>query len=255
MLGSTVKPNIIAGSRMVITMNDFLRTVSRYSRRANKNMLCIGLPHNIDEDVFERRLDQLKFVHTRALSHHVQQLLRVCSGSQAHFDVISIVVERLNQTVLAQELIGAFIFDLHVAAAVTTFDLLERALENGLTAIDEADCTAEPLDLIHAVRREQDGAALLVQLKQYIFQQSGVYRVESGEGLVHNEEFRLTQQRSDELHFLLHSFGELFGLFIHPSGDLHALAPLLRACSRVGSRESAQLPEQYQLFADLHPLI
>ena len=53
MLGSTVKPNIIAGSRMVITMNDFLRTVSRYSRRANKKMLCIGLPHNVDEDVFE----------------------------------------------------------------------------------------------------------------------------------------------------------------------------------------------------------
>src|SRR5258708_37115944 len=63
MVGRMVKPNIIAGSRMVITMNDFLRTVSRYSRRANSSALCIGFPHDVDEDGFQRRFHQLKFVY------------------------------------------------------------------------------------------------------------------------------------------------------------------------------------------------
>ena len=51
MLGRTVKPNIMAGSKMVITINDFLRTVSRYSRRANRKMLCISFSHNVSEDI------------------------------------------------------------------------------------------------------------------------------------------------------------------------------------------------------------
>src|SRR3954469_18668597 len=103
MLGSTVNPNINAGSRIVMTMNDFLRTVSRYSRRANRKMLCIGLPHSVDEDIFERWLDQLKLVYARPSGHHLQQFLRIGARSHADLYVVSVVVERLHQSVLVQE--------------------------------------------------------------------------------------------------------------------------------------------------------
>src|SRR5438270_11531766 len=96
MLGSTVKPNISAGSRIVITMNDFLRTVSRYSRRANRKMLCISLPHGVDEDIFEQWLDELKLIYARPSGHHLQQFLRIRARSHADLHVISVVVERLH---------------------------------------------------------------------------------------------------------------------------------------------------------------
>ena len=43
-------------------------------------------------------------------------------------------------------------------------------------------------------------------------QQRGVDRVEAAEGLVHDDEVGLVQQRGDELDLLLHALGELFGL-------------------------------------------
>ena len=123
----------------------------------------------------------------------MQQLLRVGPGSHADLHIISVIVKRLNQSVLVQKIIGAFVFNLYVAAAVAALDLLQGALENRFSSIDETDGTAEFLDLIHAMGREQDGAALLVKVEQHILEQDGVYRVETGEGLVHDKELRFMQ--------------------------------------------------------------
>src|SRR5579859_4160278 len=165
MLGSTVKPNIIAGSRIVITMNDFLRTVSRYSRRANRKMLCISLPHYVDKDVFQRRFDQLKLIHSRVLRNRVQQFLGICARTETHFHVISVVVERLNQAVGAQKFVRTFVLDLYIAASVTTLDLFQRSLQHGFAAIYQANRAAKLLHLIHAVSRKKDRASLFIEVK------------------------------------------------------------------------------------------
>ena len=53
----------------------------------------------------------------------------------------------------------------------------------------------------------------------------GVDGVEAAEGLVHDDELGLVQQRGDELDLLLHALGELFGLLVDGVGDLDAFAP------------------------------
>jgi hypothetical protein len=47
------------GISRVMMMNALLRMRSRYSRRMISQVLCI-LAHHVDEDFFERRLDQFK---------------------------------------------------------------------------------------------------------------------------------------------------------------------------------------------------
>src|SRR5258708_7665405 len=48
-----VKAAISTGTMMDMIKNDLLRTRSRYSRRAIKKTLRIGLPHDFDKDFFQ----------------------------------------------------------------------------------------------------------------------------------------------------------------------------------------------------------
>ena len=60
--GKIMSAVMIAGANNVSTRNVRVRTRSRYSRFRTTHVLRIGLPHNIDEDFFERRLHHFKFV-------------------------------------------------------------------------------------------------------------------------------------------------------------------------------------------------
>ena len=83
----------------------------------------------------------------------------------------------------------------------------------------------------------------------------GVDGIEAAEGLVHDDEFGLVQQRGDELDLLLHALGELFGLLVDGLGDLHALAPVVGTLAAVGGVEAVKLAEEDELVEDLHLLV
>src|SRR5215469_2214968 len=61
--GRMVNPAINAGMRNVKIRKALVRTRSRYSRRAIRKTLRIVLPHDFDEDLFQRRFDQFKLVN------------------------------------------------------------------------------------------------------------------------------------------------------------------------------------------------
>src|SRR5215472_15857415 len=208
--GPAVMANIRAGMKMVIIKNARERTRSRYSRFVIKKMLCIVLPHRINEDFFERRFHQLELADAGTLRHRPQELLRVRPGSQPHLNVVAIVVVGAHQLGLVEKVAIALVFDLHVVLAVLRLDLLQVALQNGLAVVDQTDGIAQLLHLVHLVRRKQDSFSLSFQVEQDILQQQGVDRIETTERFIHDDEIRIVQQGSDKLNLLLHAFGKLF---------------------------------------------
>src|SRR3954470_12553501 len=75
--GRMVMADISAGTRMVVIQNALVRTRSRYSRRMMVKTLCMLHRHaravalgvftdHVDEDLFERGLDQLELRDLRA---------------------------------------------------------------------------------------------------------------------------------------------------------------------------------------------
>src|SRR5579864_715520 len=212
MLGRMVTPSINAGIRNVMIMKDLVRTRSRYSRLAMMNVLRICFSHHFLEDFFQRGLHQLKTINTRALSYHMQKLLRVSSRRQPHLDIVAVIIESAHQRVVLQECAIAFIADLHTVFTVPRFNLLEIALENGLAPIDQTDGVAQLLYLVHAVGGEQDGFALLLHLQKHVLQQISIHGIQAGERLVHDDEIGIMQESGNKLDFLLHTFGQLFYL-------------------------------------------
>src|SRR6266567_5494249 len=76
------------GTRMVDTLNARPRICSRYSRLATSSRLRIGLAsHGLNEDLFERGLDQFETVDGGDGGRFVQQLLRVAVRMKANLGV------------------------------------------------------------------------------------------------------------------------------------------------------------------------
>src|ERR1700738_5556339 len=76
------------GTRMVDTRNARPRICSRYSRLATSSRLRIGLAsHGLNEDLFERRLDQFETVDGGDCRCFMKQLLRVAVGMKANLGV------------------------------------------------------------------------------------------------------------------------------------------------------------------------
>src|SRR5271165_2307335 len=94
-------PTKIAGIRTVVILKALPRTCSRYSRFAISQMLCIGASSNrLNEDLFERWLDQFEFVDARLADRLAQQRLRIGMVFQFHFRVAGVVFELGNRLVV-----------------------------------------------------------------------------------------------------------------------------------------------------------
>ena len=105
------------------------------------------------------------------------------------------------------------------------------AVEHVAALVNQADGIAEALDLLHAMRGENDRGALLAHVEHDFLDGGGVHRIEAGERLVQNHQGRAVNHRSDELHFLLHALGEVHQLFVRPLGKPQAVEPFLGAAA------------------------
>ena len=106
----------------------------------------------------------------------------------------------------------AFEVDVQRVLAERGADVVERAVEHDLAAMDQDDLVGHPLRLGHHVRGEKDGLPLLAQLAQEIAHEHHVHRIEPRLRLVEDDELGIVQQRADELHFLLVALRQLLDL-------------------------------------------
>src|SRR4051812_48977667 len=79
--GTTAQTTINAGVMSVMMRNTLVRTLCRYSRfvisQMLRRLLCIGLPHYVNKDVFERRLGEFESVDASAFGGELEQRLRI----------------------------------------------------------------------------------------------------------------------------------------------------------------------------------
>src|SRR5215469_12253579 len=165
------------------------------------------------------------------------------------------VVARVGDIAAAKKAVVAGKDSLNVIVRVARFDLAHGAGENKLALVDECDGVAEFFDLVHAVRGEENCAALCAKLDERTHQQLSIHGVEAAKRLVHDDEFGLMQQCSDELDVLLHALRELFSLLVDRFSDLQALTPVARALARVSLVEPVKLAEEGELIEHLHLLV
>src|ERR1700692_2678596 len=116
----TAKSN---GTRTVDTRNARPRICSRYSRLATSNRLRIGFAsHGLNENLFERRLDQFEAVDGGYRRSLVEQLLCVAMRLKANFSVAGEVLGFSNLRTL-QETRVAVEFNNHAVALIAGLDL------------------------------------------------------------------------------------------------------------------------------------
>src|SRR5215472_13348905 len=107
-----------SGTRIVETRKARPRICSRYSRWATRTMLRIGLAsYGLNEDLFQRRLDQFKAVNGGHRYRRVQQLLGIAVRVKANLGVAGVIFGRLDLGAVEKGGI-AFKFNDHAVALV-----------------------------------------------------------------------------------------------------------------------------------------
>src|SRR4029077_13522680 len=115
---NTAAKNI--GPSMAITQNDLCRTRSVNSRRTTAQTLRTGArsaghggrprprPHEIDEDLVQRRLLQLELRKPRARRHEpLEDLLRVSARLELQLGILPVVVDLAHKTFICKHLRGS----------------------------------------------------------------------------------------------------------------------------------------------------
>lgn len=139
--------------------------------------------------------------------------------------------------------------------AETAAHVAHFAAEYHAGVADEGDVVAEFFDALHVVGGEDDGVTGVAEFENFALEEVGVEGVEAREGFVENEQGRAVHHGGDELHFLLHAFGEFFETLVPPIGDVEFLKPGLQAVFGFAGGEAFELGEVDGLFADFHFLV
>lgn len=139
--------------------------------------------------------------------------------------------------------------------AETAAHVAHFAAEYHAGVADEGDVVAEFFDALHVVGGEDDGVTGIAEFEDFALEEVGVEGVEAREGFVENEQGRAVHDGGDELHLLLHAFGEFFEAFVPPVGDVEFLKPRLQAAFGFAGGETFELSEVDGLFADFHFLV
>src|SRR5690349_15566261 len=91
------------------------------------------------------------------------------------------------------------------ARSVSMAERVDRSLFQDDAAVDDRDLVADPLRLRHDVRREDDGESPLPHVSDQIDQLPRRDRVETGGGLVQDENLRLVEEHARDREPLLHA--------------------------------------------------
>ncbi|MFM1942804.1 MAG: hypothetical protein RI897_1786 [Verrucomicrobiota bacterium] len=100
---------------------------------------------------------------------------------------------------------------------------------------------------------EDDGGSGLAQFEDGLADGIGIDGVESAEGFIEDEEFRLVEGGGDELDFLAHAFAERFDFFIGVGEEVESFEPEVDGW--VGLGEAAEFGEELEVFAHFHAAV
>ncbi len=103
--------------------------------------------------------------------------------------------------------------------------------------------------------RKDNRCPLVAQGQNLLFQEVGIDRVESREGLIEDQQLGLVQHRDDKLHLLGHTLRELLDLLVPPRLDAELLEPHLQPLQCIAARKTLEAGKEEGLFAHLHLLI
>src|SRR2546426_935971 len=154
------------GPRAADTQNHLLRTRSTNSRRMTAQTLRTGglafrahhgsrrfRPHQVDEDLVERRLHQLEPREPGTGDYEsLQDHLRVCPRCELKLGELPVVVHLLHQTPVGKDLLrgaGAAVeSDDEVVSAMGPLDVRERAVHQLPSQRDDAQLLAQLFGLL-----------------------------------------------------------------------------------------------------------
>src|SRR5271156_6467589 len=151
---SKIEPTPISGTITVPIMKPLVRTRVRYSRLMISRILRMSRP--INENFAQRRLQKLEARDARVRIHRgFQNFLRIGAGLQLGFDSGD-EPRGLTDGRVTQESIAAAKFHVQRILAVGLFDGAQFAVQHVAPLVNQADGIAEALDLLHAMRGEND---------------------------------------------------------------------------------------------------
>src|SRR5262249_23311089 len=111
------------------------------------------------------------------------------------------------------------------------------------------------LGLSHDVRREEDRAALRLELLQDPAHEDDVDGVEARRRLIEEHELRLVQERPDQLDLLLVSLGELLDLRVALLPELEPLEPTLGPREDFRREGLLDFGQEQEMLEDVHLLV
>src|SRR5438128_525131 len=118
--------------------------------------------------------------------------------------------------------------------------------------MDKNDLVSQPLRLPHHVSGEKDGTTLLFQLAQEIANKHHVDWIEPRLRLVEDDQFRIMQQCSDQLNFLLVALRQFLDFRIALVPKLETFEPPLDSFPHFRASATFDLRQKKEKLGDLH---
>ena len=232
--------------------------MARMFRRSRRRL--IGAPRQrppdpLDEDLFDRRVADLEADDVGAAPERLgEDGLRIAIGGNLGFGVVLTDPGDPDAIELGEPVeppVGGP--DPDDPLAGRALHLTERARQDEAAAVDDGDRVTELLDLVHLVGREDDRSASGVQLKERLFQEVRIDRIETREGLIEEEDLRVMKDRGDDLDLLLVALRELLGPPVGGVGDPEAGEPGPGSVGRFAPRQTEEDTDEGELIEDAHP--
>ena len=130
--------------------------------------------------------------------------------------------------------------------------VLDSSAHYYLAAVEDCDRLAKLLDLVHLVGGKDERLASVAHLQKGLFEHRGVHRVEAREGLVHQQDLGIVEDRGYELDLLLIAFRKLLGPAIGVLRDAEAFQPAASfALGRIRFH-AVKLGKEDELVENLH---
>src|SRR5439155_9714420 len=133
--------------------------------------------------------------------------------------------------------------DAHLGEGIAPAHFADLAIHHQAPFVDERHAIAERLDLVHLVRREDGGAAVLPPLHQQVLHEPHVDGIEPRGRFVEDAQLGIAQEHGRDLHLLAHALAEAIDLPSRDVRQLDAVDPLERPPPRLAAREAFQRAE------------
>ncbi len=157
-------------------------------------------------------------------------------------------LERLDERFSAGGIAEVELVDLLCADG--TFERGGRVLDEDLAVVDDGDAVAEFVGLFHVVRGEDDGDALLPEGADGLPHGDAALRIETGGGLVEEEDLGAVSDGAGDLDALGEASGELGGVGPGALGEVELREELVCSQAGFGAGEAEVEAVKVDVFED-----